>query len=1071
MTIRQFGTSIAFKLTGFMLAISVLPLLVLQLLAFYATRQTVIDQAATHGVQLLANQRDYLNLQTDQLDHLAENPAWASELIRLQRSAAPGASALTSDDELTTKAHIGQLLSGYSGLSGLDSIDLLTPQGAQYHLGEALGDVEPGANADQLKRWMGSVPATPDHVVWHGIEHGPKHAPGSRKVIVATKAIYQIDASGVKNELIGLLRLNYSAEYLYDHFNALDLGRGSYLMLLDAQGRLLFHPDRALVGQPVAPQLGALLKGMSGLVPVRLLGDDVLLSYLRIPDKQWVLLSVVPQSTLIAPMLRIERTGAALLLASLLLIALFIRLYSRQVVQPIRAVSDGFRELQADRLDPNWRLPKPQAWAQIGELVTWFNAFLDTMQARRQSDADLRESEAQNRALIDAIPDLIFTNHRDGEYLAVRASNPAMLFVPPPAFLHRKVTDVLPQPVADQFMSAFSAALDSQATQELCYALPVAGAMRQFEARVVPCTLDTVISIVRDVTERVHAEESLRIAAIAFESQEGMLITDCAGTILRTNLAFTAITGYAAAEVVGRNPRLLGSGRHDAAFYAAMWTCLALKGSWEGEIWNRRKNGEVFAEWLTITAVHDPAGKATHFVGAFTDITQRKTAEDQIQSLAFYDPLTGLPNRRLLLDRLAQAMAASARHRRYCALLIVDLDNFKTLNDTMGHVNGDLLLEQVARHLSTCIREGDTVSRAGGDEFVVMLQDLSSIALDAATQTEAVGDKILAALDQTYQLAQHDYHGTASVGVTLFGGEQHESIDEPLKRADLALYQAKAAGRNTLRFFDPQMQAVVSARAALETDLREALLRDQFLLYYQPQVAGAGQLIGVEALLRWQHPQRGLVAPGEFISLAEDTGLILPLGRWVLNTACAQLAHWASRPELAHLSVAVNVSARQFHQRDFVDQVLAALARSGARPQRLKLELTESLLVTNIEDVISKMIALKANGVGFSLDDFGTGYSSLSYLKRLPLDQLKIDQGFVRDILIDPNDAAIAKMVIVLAESLGLAVIAEGVETLAQRDFLAGQGCRTYQGYLFSRPLPAKELEAFVNRTETCWPR
>jgi diguanylate cyclase (GGDEF)-like protein len=395
--------------------------------------------------------------------------------------------------------------------------------------------------------------------------------------------------------------------------------------------------------------------------------------------------------------------------------------------------------------------------------------------------------------------------------------------------------------------------------------------------------------------------------------------------------------------------------------------------------------------------------------------------------------------------------------------LFIDLDNFKTLNDTLGHDIGDLLLQQTALRLVGCVREGDTVSRLGGDEFVLLLESLSENAHDAATGAEAVGEKILIAINQPYQLAGFTCHSSPSIGVTLFA-DHHGSLEDLLKRADLAMYKAKEAGRNTLRFFEPEMQAAVTTRAALESDLREAVQSDQFLLHYQAQVDRVGAITGVEALLRWQHPQRGLVSPLTFISLAEDTGLIVPIGLWVLETACSQLSAWSRRPEMRHLSIAVNVSARQFYQLDFVEKVLQILEKTGANPRRLKLELTESLLVSNIEDVITKMLTLKAMDVGFSLDDFGTGYSSLSYLKRMPLDQLKIDQGFVRDILTDPNDAAIAKMVVALAESMGLAVIAEGVETEAQRDFLAGLGCHAYQGYLFGRPLPLKELEDFLRR-------
>lgn len=489
---------------------------------------------------------------------------------------------------------------------------------------------------------------------------------------------------------------------------------------------------------------------------------------------------------------------------------------------------------------------------------------------------------------------------------------------------------------------------------------------------------------------------------------------------------------------------------------------IAVGGRYEDELCLRRLDGSTF--WArTRGCLLDPNAPEAGSIWVFEDITERKATEHEINSLAFYDPLTRLPNRRLLLDRLKQALASSVRSGRCCALLFIDLDDFKTLNDTLGHGMGDLLLLEVAQRLATCIREEDTVSRLGGDEFVAVLETLSENMEEAAAQAEAVGRKILSVLNQTYLLAGEEHHSAASIGITLFNDRQ-DTVEDLLKRADMAMYQAKAAGRNTLRFFNAEMQAAVTERAALEAGLHEAILKEQFLLYYQAQVSGDGQTTGAEVLVRWNHPQRGIVSPAEFITLAEETGLILPLGHWVLNTACTRLALWAKQPEMARLSLAVNVSARQFHRDDFVEQVLAVLERTGADPQRLKLELTESLLISNIEDVIAKMSELKKFGVGFSLDDFGTGYSSLSYLKRLPLDQLKIDQGFVRDILVDPNDAAIAKMIVALSESLGLAVIAEGVETEAQRDFLAHHGCHACQGYLFSRPLPLDEFEVFATQ-------
>ena len=428
------------------------------------------------------------------------------------------------------------------------------------------------------------------------------------------------------------------------------------------------------------------------------------------------------------------------------------------------------------------------------------------------------------------------------------------------------------------------------------------------------------------------------------------------------------------------------------------------------------------------------------------------------------DQLTGLPNRKLLMDRLRQAMQASVRSGSHAVLMLIDMDKFKTLNDTHGHDVGDMLLREVAQRLAASVREGDIVARLGGDEFVVVAVDTGQTEAEATATAEAIAERILAALNQTYYLGSVTHVCTASVGLTLFRGDD-VSADELLKQADLAMYKSKDTGRNVCRFFNPHMEAMINERLALEAELRQGIAEHQFHLHFQPQVVSEGRVRGAEALLRWQHPQRGLVPPGEFIPLAEKTGLILPLGHWVLEAACTQLAAWARQPELAHLTVAVNVSARQFQRPHFVEQVLAILHRTGADPGRLELELTESLLVENMQDIIQKMFALKAMGVRFSLDDFGTGYSSLSYLKRLPLDQLKIDRTFVRDVLIDPNDAAIARTVVALAHTLGLGVIAEGVETTEQRDFLARSGCHAYQGFLFSRPLPPEGFERFAQQS------
>jgi diguanylate cyclase (GGDEF)-like protein len=471
----------------------------------------------------------------------------------------------------------------------------------------------------------------------------------------------------------------------------------------------------------------------------------------------------------------------------------------------------------------------------------------------------------------------------------------------------------------------------------------------------------------------------------------------------------------------------------------------------------------VYPKWLTISAVRNDEGAVTNYIGTHYDMTERKSAEARINELAFYDQLTGLPNRTLLLDRLKQATRDSGRSGCYGALLFIDLDHFKTLNETVGYEVGDILLKQVALRLLKCVRDGDTVARLGGDEFVVVLKILGKNESDAASDTQVVAEKIRTALSQVYRLGELEHHSSASMGATLFKGTFFPS-DDMMKQADLAMYKSKAAGRNRISFFDPAMETGIRTRAALEGDLRRSLEAQHFLLHYQAQVAGEDRVTGAEVLVRWQHPQRGLVSPIDFIPLAEETGLILPLGKWVLETACKQLTVWASQPEMSDLTLAVNVSAHQFRQADFVDQVLAVLASTGANPYRLKLELTESLLVHNVEDVIEKMFSLKARGVSFSLDDFGTGYSSLAYLKRLPLDQLKIDRSFVQDVLINADDAAIARTIVALADNLRLGVIAEGVETEAQRDLLAASGCHAYQGYFFSRPLALDAFEALVKQ-------
>ena len=558
--------------------------------------------------------------------------------------------------------------------------------------------------------------------------------------------------------------------------------------------------------------------------------------------------------------------------------------------------------------------------------------------------------------------------------------------------------------------------------------------------------------------ELVIANNELTIAATVFESQEGMIVTDARNVILRVNYAFTDITGYSAEDTIGKTPALLSSGKHSKEFYATMWASLKRIGYWEGEIWNKRKNGELFPEHLCITVIKDKLGVITNYVATMNDITMSRKAADEIQQLAFYDVLTGLPNRRLLLERLKLALAYSVRTGNYGSIFFLDLDNFKVLNDTLGHDIGDLLLQAVAQRLESCVREGDTIARLGGDEFVIIINALSNQPVEAVAQALVVGKKILRELNLPYLLASYEYRSTPSIGANLFIG--HEiSIQELLKQSDIAMYQAKKAGRNTLQFFDPAMQEIIIKRAVMEAELQTALENRQFQLYYQVQMVSSGQALGAEALIRWIHPERGIVSPAHFIPLAEETGQILQIGHWVLDTACAQLAVWQKNDLTRHLTLSVNVSARQFHQDGFIGQVRQVLQQHAINPTKLKLEPTESILLDDIAEAVATMNALKELGVQFALDDFGTGFSSLQYLKILPLNQLKIDQSFVRDLVSGANDQAIVRTIIAMAHGLNLDVIAEGVETAEQLQILQQNGCNHFQGYLFGKPVPIEKFE------------
>jgi len=573
---------------------------------------------------------------------------------------------------------------------------------------------------------------------------------------------------------------------------------------------------------------------------------------------------------------------------------------------------------------------------------------------------------------------------------------------------------------------------------------------------------NVAMGFMHDMSEYEHAHKELRIAASVFESQEAMLVMDAMAKIIRVNNAFTQITGYALEDVIGKDPRMMQSAKYSKQFYREMWEVIDRTGVWQGEIWGKRKNGDVNPYLLTISIVKDNGGSVTNYVGTFVDLKERKEAQDRIERLAFYDQLTGLPNRRLAMERLEHALVTSERKSNFGAILYLDIDHFKVVNDTLGHDAGDTVLVNVAKEIQSRLRLEDTVARLGGDEFVVILEDLGMHKENAASQAKLVADKLLNALGGVYTVNNRDFSRSVSIGISLFQGMKC-TLHEMLKRSDLAMYAAKKAGRNTSRFFDPLMQETLDRRTLLEQDLRRALDQGQFHLYFQKRVNVSGKATGAEVLLRWVSPERGIISPLDFIPLAEETGLIVPIGAWVLEEACRCLSAWGHRENLKHLQLSVNVSAMELKQPDFVNTVRRTVINSGINPSLLILEITESMLLENMDDFIVKMEQIRELGISFALDDFGTGYSSLSYLKKLPINELKIDKSFIQDIGVDKNDEAIAQTIIQMGHTLGINVLAEGVETEEQYNILRMYGCHNYQGYLFGYPVVLDKYEQDCN--------
>ncbi len=715
------------------------------------------------------------------------------------------------------------------------------------------------------------------------------------------------------------------------------------------------------------------------------------------------------------------------------------------------------------------RLVRERGEVELGEggqLVRMVGTVQDVTESER-AEQELRAQRFWLETLVDAMPAFVCLKDGGGRWLVANRWVVERLNLRREEYEGRMDTELAElRPDLCEYL------LDAMDRDEAAWSagslvvqeeeVPLGGGTRPVEMTRVPLfkadgSRKGLVLVGRDLTEHRETERNLWLASQVFESSiEGILVTDAQGHVVRVNQAFSDITGYSHSDIIGQNPSLLKSGCHDEMFYQNLWRELLQTGKWEGEIWNRRKSGEIFPEWLAINVLRDGAGLITNYVAVFTDLSEKKAAEQRIEQLAYYDALTDLPNRSMLMGRLEQAIVQAQRSKRLVALLYIDLDRFKNINDTLGHPVGDRLLRLSAERLAAATREYDMVARLGGDEFVIMLTEL-----DSERRAGQVAEQVLKEMAEPFELDGHEIFVTSSIGVALWPVDAPDK-DELIRNADTAMHHAKEDGRNAIQFYRREMNATALERLVMESSLRRALERSEFMLLYQPQVCiESGIVVGVEALIRWRHPELGLVSPAQFVPMLEETGLMVSVGAWVLRTACAQQVAWC-RAGLPPLRMAVNISPQQLDLGVFVHNVSQIIQETGIRPEMLEFELTEGSLMKSPEASALFMAELKAMGIRLSVDDFGTGYSSLGYLKRFPVDTLKIDQSFIRDVTIDPDDAAIASTVIAMGHSLGHRVIAEGVETEAQLAFLRRHGCDEIQGYLFSRPLPATELSELL---------
>jgi diguanylate cyclase (GGDEF)-like protein/PAS domain S-box-containing protein len=1056
------------KFLLFLLFASILPLIVVGATSYYVSLNVLKEEASQYTSEVVHNQKDYLELQLKQVESLIANLSGMEEILEVAELDQNNENTF---DDLTTQSRIRSILDHYNYLEGLVSIDIFTLHGAHYHVGDTLDQT--AIRTELMDALYDRAVNSTEPVLWTGIEENVNVNSGQQMVITAAKVLRRVDPDTLQSEPSGLILVNLSVDTLYNHFSNVNLAESAYLVLVDDQHRIIYHPDRSQIGRPFDSQLALQLSQDQGRFSGMLGNEPVLANYSHFSDTGWWIVALTPVNSINARMAPISLTTQITFAVSILIIAFAAGLISRKMVAPIQSITDQFKSLQKNLPDASIQA-SDGGQDEISELVLWFNTFLKSLGEKRKAEEALRESEELFRTLVENTADWIWRLDEKACFTYVSPNVEALLGYRPKELLGLRPFDLADEGETEQLKNLFAYLLSTgkRTTGLEATLLRKDRQPLTFEINGTPLFgLDRKVNgytgICRDITQRKMAEAALRDS----EERYALVVRGANDGIWDWNLR---------AHTVYYSPRwksILGYKENEVSDAPSEWLARVHPEDIERlkHEMDRHLNGEsprfevehrIFHKsgryrWMLALglAVRDQDGQAYRMAGSLTDITARKSTEDRLRHDAMHDALTNLPNRAYFLDQMRRSLERARRHPSYlAAVLFMDLDRFKLVNDSLGHGSGDQMLMILSERLETCVRAGDLVARFGGDEFAVLLEDINSI-----NDAILVANRIQAELTKPFLLKGTEVFSSASIGIAMMTST-YQRPEDLLRDADTAMYSAKAGGRSRYQIFNPEMHVVNVELLQLETELRRAIERNEFELYYQPVVSlSDGRITTLEALVRWKHPNRGLISPADFIPLAEENGLIVPLGEWVLRDACRQLRIWRDAG-YTDLHVSVNISVRQFQDQNLCDLVRDALISSQLDGDMLQLEITESAAMQDFEMTTYIINELHHMGVKIAIDDFGTSYSSLGYLKRFPVSSIKIDQSFIRDIITDADDASITTAIIAMGHILNLKVVAEGVETEEQLAFLAKQECDEVQGYLFAHPMPAADVAARLNR-------